>query len=67
MSFVPSRWNDVNDWMRMVAEVLNPTANGYPFPQHGSDPSGVNAGYTYYSTALNKVRTWDGSAWNNHW
>jgi hypothetical protein len=30
-------------------------------------PSGVSEGYTYYDSSLKKVRTWDGTSWQNHW
>lgn len=38
-------------------------------PQYSSAPhSGVEQeGESYYDTTLNKSRTWDGSAWQNHW
>lgn len=67
MSFVPVVWSGgIQEWMRQVANVLNPAANGYPFPSHDTAPSDVAAGYTYYDTALNKVRTFDGSVFQNH-
>lgn len=67
MSFIPARWHNVEDWMRMVAEVVNPRANGYPFPSLDTAPTGVNDGYTYFDTALGKVRTWAAGVWNNHY
>jgi len=36
-------------------------------PRLATAPSGPTEGDSYYDTALHKVRTWDGSAWNNHW
>lgn len=56
----------VVDWARRVRLILNPIAQGYPFQQLDADPAGVSAGFTYYNTATNKVRTWDGTIWNNH-
>jgi hypothetical protein len=53
--------------MRLVASALNQSLNGYPFSQFTTAPADPKAGYTYYDTTLNKVRTWDGAAWNNHW
>lgn len=64
---VPSVWSSLPDWMRMVARDLNPLTQGYPFIQLDTAPSSPTEGLTYYDTALNKVRTWDGSAWQNHW
>lgn len=62
---IPSSWQNVPDWMRMVAAALNPIIRGYPFVQLSSDPASPEAGFTYYNTTTNKVRTWDGTIWNN--
>jgi len=64
---IPVSWNNLSDWMRMVATALNPVTQGYPFMQLSADPASPNVGFTYYNTTTNKVRTWDGSLWNNHW
>jgi hypothetical protein len=64
---IPSKWSSVPDWMRIVAQEVNSRISGYPFPSFASAPSNVNAGFTYYDTTLNKVRTWDGSTFQNHW
>ena len=32
-----------------------------------SAPGSPVEGESYYDTALHKTRTWDGSAWQNHW
>jgi hypothetical protein len=64
---IPAKWSSLPDWMRIVAGEVNPRISGYPFPPLAAAPSGVDAGFTYYDTALSKVRTWDGAAWNNHW
>lgn len=61
---VPYRWSA--DWPRMVAGELNRVTTGYPFPSLATAPTSVEAGYTYYDTALNTVRTWTGAAWANH-
>jgi hypothetical protein len=53
--------------MRMVALKVNPVLQGYPFMSLDTAPSSPTEGFTYYDTALNKVRTWDGSAWQAHW
>lgn len=63
---IPERWSNVPDWQRMVARDLNPLVQGYPYLQLDSEPSGTEEGFTYYDTGLKKVRTWDGSAWRNH-
>ena len=64
---IPSQWGSIEDWQRIVARDVNPVLNGYPYMSLSADPSDVSAGFTYYNTTSNKVRTWDGSAWNNHW
>jgi hypothetical protein len=64
---IPASWASVTDWMRMVALKVNPVLNGYPFMPLDADPPSVSEGFTYYNTATNKVRSWDGSAWNDHW
>jgi hypothetical protein len=64
---IPSSWASVQDWMRMVALKVNPVLQGYPFMSLDTAPSSPTEGFTYYDTALNKVRTWDGSAWQAHW
>ena len=64
---IPSVWASVQDWMRLVAKEVNPVLQGYPFPMLDSAPSDVGEGYTYYDLGLHKVRTWNGSAFQNHW
>jgi len=64
---IPAIWKSVPDWMRMVATAVNPLLQGYPFMELESDPASPQRGFTYFNTTSNKVRTWDGSAWNNHW
>lgn len=53
-------------WRRIVTLELNKVLQGYPYQSLDTAPSSVEAGFTYYDTALGKVRTWDGAAWNNH-
>jgi hypothetical protein len=36
-------------------------------PQYTSAPSSPTEGQSYYDLTLHKSRTWDGSAWQNHW
>ena len=67
MAYVPPAHASVPEWMRIVASALNPALNGYPYPQFDAAPGNPEKGFTYYDTVLNKVRTWDGTAWNNHW
>lgn len=44
-----------------------PLVAGHPFQELASAPSSPTEGQTYYDTALHKVRTWDGSLWQDHW
>jgi len=64
---IPSFLASVSDWMRIVALKVNPVLNGYPFKPLEAEPADPREGFTYYDTDLQKVRTWDGAAWNNHW
>lgn len=66
MRIIPPSSGSVPGWMQIVANAVNPSLKGYPFQSLGAAPANVSAGFTYYDTTLNKVRTWDGSAWNNH-
>jgi hypothetical protein len=63
---IPSRWASLPDWMRQVATKVNPLLQGYPFMSLDSAPASPTESFTYYDTTLHKVRTWDGSAWQNH-
>lgn len=44
-----------------------PLVAGHPFQELASAPSSPTEGQTYYDTALHKVRTWDGTAWQAYW
>jgi hypothetical protein len=39
----------------------------FPFEMLSAAPASPAEGRTYYDTTLHKVRTWDGSAWQNYW
>ena len=32
-----------------------------------TEPASPVEGLTYYDSGTNKLRTWDGSAWQDHW
>lgn len=64
---VPTSWGSIPDWMRMVATDLNRVVEGYPFMSLDTAPASPTESFTYYDTTLHKVRTWDGSAWQNHY
>lgn len=38
-----------------------------PFEILSTAPSNPREADTYYDSTLKKVRTWDGTQWNNHW
>ncbi len=63
---IPPSWANIKDWQRIVALKVNPSLQGYPFMSLPAAPTDPRAGMTYYDTALGKVRTWNGSSWNNH-
>jgi hypothetical protein len=57
------------DWARRVAEIVNGlmVGNPTPFVRLAAAPSDPVEGQSYYDTVLTKVRTWDGSSWQDHW
>ena len=64
---IPAQWDSLPDWMRMVARDVNPMLQGRPPLILSSAPADPFEGLEYYDTTLHKKRTWDGSAWQNHW
>lgn len=70
--FVPVDGKTI-DWPRKVANAINAARRALsdrstvPFEMLAANPSSPVEGQTYYNTATHKVRTWDGSAWQNHW
>lgn len=56
------------DWFRLAATAINTLINGNPLPfvRLAAAPPDPENGQSYYDTVLLKVRTWDGSAWQNH-
>lgn len=70
---------DSPQWRRGVAIAINwllgtlerrlAAVEGYratPFVSLAAAPSSPVEGQTYYDTTLHKVRTWDGTAWQDH-
>lgn len=55
--------NSMPAWIRDTANKVNPMLNGYPFAQYDTAPTNITAGYTYYDSALNSPRTWNGTIW----
>lgn len=57
------------DWVRDVANAVNTLIKGNPLPfvRLAAAPADPETSETYYDTTLSKVRTWDGSAWRDHW
>lgn len=62
---LPVDFIDIKDWVRKAADRVNPLIRGYPFPTLDSEPSDVLAGYTYFDDTLKKVRTYDGTIWQD--
>jgi hypothetical protein len=50
-----------------IKNLLMPADGKFVPPKRASAPASPVSGETYYDTTLNKTRTWDGSAWQNHW
>jgi hypothetical protein len=56
------------DWPRRVAQAVNQLLRGAQgFERLSVAPVDPFEGRSYYDTTLQKVRTWDGSAWQGHW
>lgn len=51
------------EWARRVRLELNRIVQGYVHPQYDTAPVGIEEGFSYYDSALNVVRTWDGTQW----
>lgn len=55
---------------RIVAGMISDAiteAKPHPFEELSGAPASPDEGRTYYDTTLHKARTWDGSAWQDHW
>jgi len=63
----------ISDWPRRVANAINGLIDlvrnrgAYPFEPLDADPDDPEPGRTYYNTATNRARTWDGAVWRNLW
>ncbi len=68
------------DWPRKVAAAATKAANDidalqtasanrlqHPFEELAAPPPSPTEGQTYYDTTTHKVRTWNGTAWMDHW
>jgi hypothetical protein len=59
--------NNRADWPRLVAHAVNRMTKGARgFERLDAAPLVPVAGRTYYDTTINKVRTFDGTVWQNH-
>lgn len=66
MALIPFAHGSMKEWMRLVAGAVNTRINGYPYPSFASEPEAPGAGYTYYDTTLETVRTFAAGVWNDH-
>lgn len=64
---IPPSWRDLPRWQAIVAQLVNPILQGYPFKLLDSDPADVTEGFSYYNSTTKKVRTFDGTMWHDHW
>lgn len=56
------------DWPRRVAQAINRLLLGSQgFERRDSAPADPFEGRSYYDLTTHKARTWDGSAWQDHW
>lgn len=64
---IPETYRNM-DWPRRVAQAVNGLLNGATgFARRASAPSDPYEGQSYYDTTDHMARTWDGSAWQDHW
>lgn len=56
---------DGPEWRRSVAMVLNMLQDG--FEELDAPPAEKRPGATYFDKTDNKLKTWDGTAWQAHW
>lgn len=59
-----------SDWPRLVAQVVNRHSRaleGFPWPMLDAAPDNPTEGRTYYDLTTHKTRTYDGTAWQDHW
>jgi hypothetical protein len=66
VSHIPPYSQNLPEFARIVANAVNDRINGYPFPPFDTAPADPEDGFTYFDTALGKVRTWAGGVWNDH-
>jgi hypothetical protein len=61
------------DWPRLVAQSANNSQKRLAALESAylgvlaAAPASPVEGQTYYDSVLHKMRTWDGTAWQNHW
>ncbi|WP_372732228.1 hypothetical protein [Novosphingobium sp.] len=70
--------NRRGDWPRLAADAIKDTQNAIARQSiqistlslaltPTTAPASPVEGETYYDSGTKKVRTWDGTAWQNHW
>jgi len=52
---------------RNLAEIAAEINSSTPRYTPTTQPKNPTVGMTYYDVDLKKVRTWDGTDWNDHW
>ena len=74
MTLIPETYS-TKDWPRKVKQAVEAVAKRvlsletretFTFSPT-TTPASPTAGMTYYDSGTNKLRTWDGSAWQDHW
>ena len=56
------------DWPRRVAQAVNRLLRGSTgFERLDAEPNDPFEGQSYYDTTDHVARTWDGTAWMDHW
>jgi hypothetical protein len=67
--FLPPTASNMAEWVRKVSAAVNTLlrARETPFLELDTAPTNPGRGQAYYDTTTNKVRIWNGSAWNDLW
>lgn len=73
---VPVTTHNIADWVRRAADLINRIENkqasesrvfGTVTLTPMAEPTDPAAGQTYFDATTGKVRTFDGTAWQNHY
>lgn len=68
---LPVTTHDIKDWVRRAAKIVNTLSetnnSGQCIFTAQSEPTSPVAGQTYFDSTTDKLRTYDGTVWQDHW